>query len=133
MIVIKENISEKIPGITSLFVDANTFYNKEIFNTLIQIQDSFYIKNLNLIEFSINQLYFLIDYLTNFDDVKFIKYKDYKKECVEIDDLSRFKVRPFNHQIDAINYGLSKDSWLLLDDCGLGKTLTIIYLAEELK
>ena len=44
MIIIKENISEKLPGITSLFIDTNSFYNKDVFNTLIQIQDCFYIK-----------------------------------------------------------------------------------------
>ena len=32
-----------------------------------------------------------------------------------------------------INYGLQHSSWLLLDDQGLGKSLQVIYLAEELK
>lgn len=132
MVVIKEEKSEKLPGITSLFLDANTFYNKEIFNTLIQVQDSFYIKQKNLIEFPLNRLYFLVDYLTNFYDVKFVKLKENYNKKVNICDASNFKIKPFNHQIDAINYGLNTNSWLLLDDCGLGKTISIIYLAEEL-
>ena len=45
--------------------------------------------------------------------------------------MSQFRYLYF--QISAINYGLSKNSWLLLDDCGLGKTVTMICLAEELK
>ena len=49
-------------------------------------------------------------------------------------DKSLYKIKPYSHQLEAINYGLnSKDSWLLLDDCGLGKTISMIYLAEELK
>jgi hypothetical protein len=72
MIIIKEDLSEKVPGIASLFVDANSFYNKDVFNVLLQTQDSIYIKTKNFIEFPINKLYFLIDYLTNIDDVKFI-------------------------------------------------------------
>ena len=63
MIVIRELKSEKVPGVTSLFLDTSTFYNKDVFNTLIQTQDSIYISSKNCIEFSINKLYFLIDYL----------------------------------------------------------------------
>ena len=132
MIIIKEDLSEKIPGITSLFVDANSFYNKDVFNVLIQTQDSIYIKNKNFIEFPINKLYFLIDYLTNIDDVKFIKYNKNENKFVKKCDSKLFKIKPFEHQIEAIDYGLNTNSWLLLDDCGLGKTISMIYLAEEL-
>ncbi len=133
MIVIKEDLSEKIPGITSLFIDANSFYNKDVFNVLIQTQDSVYIKTKNFIEFPINKLYFLIDYLTNIDDVKFIKYNKNENKFIKKCNPKLFKVKPFEHQISAIDYGLNKNSWLLLDDCGLGKTISMIYLAEELE
>lgn len=132
MIVIRELKSEKVPGVTSLFLDTSTFYNKDVFNTLIQTQDSIYISSKNCIEFSINKLYFLIDYLTNIDDVKFIKYNTDINKCKYLCDSKNFKIKPFDHQISAINYGLNTGSWLLLDDCGLGKTISIIYLAEEL-
>lgn len=132
MIIIKEDLSEKIPGITSLFVDANSFYNKDVFNVLIQTQDSIYIKTKNFIEFPINKLYFLIDYLTNIDDVKFIKYNKIENKFIKKCNSKLFKVKPFEHQISAIDYGLNTNSWLLLDDCGLGKTISMIYLAEEL-
>lgn len=132
MIVIRELKSEKVPGVTSLFLDTSTFYNKDVFNTLIQTQDSIYISSKNCIEFSINKLYFLIDYLTNIDDVKFIKYNTDINKCKYLCDPKNFKIKPFDHQISAINYGLNTESWLLLDDCGLGKTISIIYLAEEL-
>ncbi|MBO7696685.1 MAG: DEAD/DEAH box helicase [Methanobrevibacter sp.] len=133
MILIREDLSEKLPCTTSLFLDLTTFYNKDIFNVLIQVQESVYIRDKNLMEFPINKLYFLVDYLTREDDVKFISYVNKccsgNIRCCE----KNFKVMPYKHQIDAINYGLNKDSWMLLDDCGLGKTVSMIYLAEELK
>ena len=133
MILIRENLSEKIPGVTSLFLDLTTFYNKDVFNVLLQTQDSIYIKDKNLIEFPINKLYFLVDYLTKIDDVKFIKYRDKVKSKKIKSNIDNFKIKPYKHQIEAIDYGLNTNSWLLLDDCGLGKTISMIYLAEELK
>jgi len=49
-------------------------------------------------------------------------------------EIDSFKVKPFPHQIEAVNYGLaSSGKWLLLDSMGLGKTAEIIYYAETLK
>ena len=42
-------------------------------------------------------------------------------------------MKPFDHQLEAINFGLSHEKWLLLDSMGLGKTNSIIWLAETLK
>ena len=50
----------------------------------------------------------------------------------EIEKVS-FKMKPFDHQLEAINYGLTHEKWLLLDSMGLGKTNSIIWLAETLK
>ena len=50
----------------------------------------------------------------------------------EIEKVS-FKMKPFDHQLEAINFGLSQEKWLLLDSMGLGKTNSIIWLAETLK
>lgn len=50
-----------------------------------------------------------------------------------ISNLPKFKANLYSHQLDGIEYGLNNNGWLLLDDCGLGKTLQMIYLAEVLK
>lgn len=42
-------------------------------------------------------------------------------------------MKPYNHQLDAIKFGLTHDSWLLLDEMGTGKSSSIIHIAEELK
>ena len=47
--------------------------------------------------------------------------------------MSNYKTKPFDYQLDAIQYGLNHDKWLLLDEPGLGKTLTTIYIAQEIK
>lgn len=131
MFILKEDLANKIPEKTSLYLKLDSFIDKNLFDVLIQMDNSVYLNKLSLLEFPINSLYFLISLLTNYDDVKFIVYKEEKKELIKCKE-NKFKVKPYKHQIDAINYGLSKNNWLLLDDCGLGKTLTMIYLAEDL-
>ena len=45
----------------------------------------------------------------------------------------KFKTKPFDHQIDGFNYGLTHDKWLLGDQPGLGKTLQVISIAVARK
>ena len=40
-----------------------------------------------------------------------------------------FKTKPFSHQVDGFNYGLTHDRWLLGDEQGLGKTWQVINIA----
>ena len=131
MITLIEKLATKLPEVTSIYLSGNDFHNTDIFNVLVQTQNSIYSKNKNEFEFPINKLYFLIDFLTRYDDVKFIKYHEKAKSLVKCNP-KNFKVKPFDHQISAIDFGLNNEGWLLLDDCGLGKTLSMIYLAEEL-
>lgn len=49
------------------------------------------------------------------------------------DEIASFKYKPFQHQIDGINFGLKHQKWLNLMSMGLGKTVTLIYEAEILK
>lgn len=41
----------------------------------------------------------------------------------------KFKLKPFKHQEDGFNYGISRDKFILGDDPGLGKTKQIIDIA----
>ena len=45
----------------------------------------------------------------------------------------KFKTKPFDHQIDGFNYGLTHDKWLLGDQPGLGKTWQVITIAVAKK
>lgn len=42
----------------------------------------------------------------------------------------KFKTKPLNHQLEAIDYGLSHNSFLLGDDMGLGKTKEALDISQ---
>ena len=44
-----------------------------------------------------------------------------------------FKTKPFEHQVDGFNYGLTHDRWLLADEQGLGKTKQVIDICVAKK
>ena len=44
-----------------------------------------------------------------------------------------FKTKPFQHQIEGFEYGMSHDRWLLGDEQGLGKTKQVIDIAMARK
>lgn len=104
----------------------------------------YYHKKDKVWEFPICYLGRLLDSLTFLDDIT-LKLLDTPKSgefhfgrqfnlqpLNEIEKVS-FKMKPFEHQLDAINFGLEHEKWLLLDSMGLGKTNSIIWLAETLK
>jgi SNF2 family DNA or RNA helicase len=51
------------------------------------------------------------------------------------DEILSFRVKPFEHQVEGVNFGLDRENgkWLLLDSMGTGKSLTIMTYAETLK
>lgn len=52
-----------------------------------------------------------------------------KKEYNYIPKDYKFKIQPFKHQIEGVNYGLNYDRFLLGDEQGLGKTAQAIHIA----
>ena len=131
MFVLREDLASKIPEITSIYLKLNTAIPKFYFCLLVQIENSVYNDKTKEFEFPINSLYFVIDNLTYLDDVKFIPMAE-KKQSKDIKLKSKFIPKLYSHQVEAVKYGMNKNSWLLLDDCGLGKTISMICLAEEL-
>lgn len=130
MISIVEGKTKKQVGETSLFVSFN--YNAEIVNAIKNLSGIFDRKE-KVWEFPTSSLSMLLDLLCGFDDISLTLLKDKKKEEKEDVVLIKHKIKPFDYQADAIQFGLKHDRWLLLDAPGLGKSLTAIYLAEELK
>ena len=130
MIKITEKQTIKIPGITSLFVEITP--TKEILETIKTCTPFNYDKKTHLWEIPCTRLAKFINSATKYDDIELNILKDKKSEFINY-PLSEYKTKPFTHQIEGIEYGLNHDNFLLLDDPGLGKTLQLIYLAEELK
>ena len=81
----------------------------------------------------------LLDSLTFITDVKLVLEPEDKPAVgltpLSDQEISEFRIRPYDHQIAAINYGLSTETgkWLLLDSMGVGKSNEIIWYAETLK
>jgi SNF2 family DNA or RNA helicase len=130
MILIKEKPNSKVPGITSFFISFK--YNQDIIDNLKTVQMYVYDKNTKEWEVPITSLANIIDILSPFDDIQIelLKVNDKKDKIFE---LSKYKTKPFDYQEEGIQYGLNHDKWLLLDAPGLGKTLQLTYLAQELK
>lgn len=82
-----------------------------------------------------SSMYEFINTLRLKDDVTVTLSTGQKRCCPKIiKPLSNYKTSPFPYQLDGIKYGLSgHNKWLLLDAPGLGKTLQLIYLAQELR
>lgn len=134
MIKITEITPIKFSGRTSFLIEFD--YNPVIVATLKSLPNYTYHKKIQSWEIPINCLAQALDYLTVIDDIKLTLLEEpnsKKEEKLTDDEIKNFRVRPFDHQLDAINFGLNHDNWLLLDSMGLGKSLEIMYYAETLK
>lgn len=132
MIKIIEASPTKLSGTSSLYVSFP--FNQDIIN-VIKLTDKYvYDKKTYTWELPITKLSYLLDELTYFDDITLtLQSIDDNKEKFYPKLIDKYKTKPFDHQLEGITKGLNCDAWLLLDDPGLGKTLQMIYLAEELK
>lgn len=129
MIKIKEQKSIKTIGDTSLCI---TFeFNPEIIRVLKNAGDALWHKTLKVWELPINKLSFLIDNLSQIDNIDLELLPDEEKETYNLK--INYKTKPFSYQLEGIQWMLNNPNCLLLDPPGLGKTLQVIYLAEELK
>lgn len=133
---------KKISGLSSICVTFD--YNPYVIDALKTIPTFYYHKRDNVWELPVCYLGRLLDNLTFLDEIQLRLLNTPEsgefraatqfdlKPLSETEEVS-FKMKPFDHQLEAINYGLSREKWLLLDSMGLGKTNSIIWLAETLK
>ena len=128
----------KISGLSSLLVTFD--FNQYVVDSLKTIPTYYYHKASHTWEFPICYLGRLLDSLTFLDDIQLQLLDDTvsTNRTMNLEPLSdiekvSFKMKPFEHQLEAINFGLEHEKWLLLDSMGLGKTNSIIWLAETLK
>ena len=123
--------AKNIPGGLSVFVRCDES-RQDIINVLRATQCYCYDAEDGLHEVPLPDLGFVLDRLTFKDDLKLVLQPEeqipYQSETLVI----RPRLEPFKHQLDAVKYGLLKKKWLLLDEPGLGRTFSLIMLAEEL-
>lgn len=130
MIKIEERIPKKCPGLTSLFITFD--YSPTIVSLVKQIDGAVYDRKTTSWEIPVVGLQKFLDSVTELDDVelKLLKPSLVSKKKFR---LRKYKTEAFEHQKQAIEFGLNTPRFILNDAPGLGKTATVIHLAEELK
>ena len=115
MIQVEERMSNRVPGITSLFISFD--YNQDVVNLMKEFEVYDFNKKTKEWEVPIKDCYKILDRLSFYDDVSIttidtdIPYKD-----VEL--ISTFKTTPREFQLDAVRFGLTHPHMLLRDDMG---------------
>ncbi len=130
MIRIQERKTVKLPGITSLFVSFD--FNKVVVEEIKSLNSAVYDSETKEWEIPLTSLAELIDRVCKLDNITLDVLESATTDEPDF-QLQSYKTTPFPHQEDGIKFGLSHDCWLLLDSPGLGKTLQLTYLAQELK
>lgn len=133
MIKVEERTTQKLPGITSLFVSFD--FNKAIVDELKMLSNTFYNADTKEWEIPVTSLSEFIDRTCKLDTIDIHVAQDEISGVADelLVDKYNYKTKPFDYQLEGINFGLQHDQWLLLDAPGLGKSLQLIYLAQELK
>lgn len=130
---IKLNKSDKCNGEYSLYISFP--YNQNIVNVMREQTIRYWHSDTK--EWEIPAKSFdslkkqLKDYeihLANFNENQF-KQVFNDKVINYIPEGYKFKIKPFSHQIDGVNYGLKYNRFLLGDEQGLGKTMQAINIA----
>jgi len=133
MIKIDERKHDRLGGVNSLFL---SFSPQPEIISIIKSCNAYYYNNKNFEwELPVNSLAFLLDNLTYYDDIELILDNSAVTSCNATQAMITIpKTKLFKHQQEAVQYGLEgHNKWLLLDAPGLGKSLSMITLAEELK
>lgn len=133
MIKIEERKTVKLPGVTSLFVSFD--FNKQVVEELKLLGNTNFEPDTKEWEIPITSLSEFIDRVCKLDTISLKVAQDVAKGVAvsSLPDKYKYKTQPFDYQLEGIHRGLQQNSWLLLDAPGLGKSLQLMYLAQELK
>ena len=131
MILLEERPTKKVPGLTSIFVTSP--YNQVLIDILRTTDGAQYDKLTKCWEFPILQLQGFLDSIAGIDDIELKVIEGKNQTHITYTQPKDSQIKLFKHQEEAVEFGLNNNKFLLLDSPGLGKTLSIIRLAEELK
>lgn len=115
-------------------------FNKELVSFIKSLDGGcVWLSKLGLWECPIYYLSELLDKCITLSDVDLVIKENEIDEITNItkplteEEINSFRVKPFKHQVEAINFLLKQGKSLLLDAPGLGKTNEMIWYAETLK
>ena len=129
MIYIFEDKPQKLSGLRSLYISFD--YDREILNIVKSSGTYFFHINNCLWEVPITSLTYLLDNLCYMDDIDLIVEDNAETDNLRHGKLT-YKTTPYQYQKEGVEYFLNHNKGLLLDAPGLGKTLQMICLGEEL-
>ena len=128
----------KVSGLSSFLITFN--YNPVIVDTLKCLTTTYYHKKDFTWEIPVDELCEVLEKLTFIDEIQLQLLPDLPASKTDRfhltqDEILSFRFKPFEHQVEGVNFGLDPErpKWLLLDSMGLGKTNEIIMYAEVLK
>lgn len=126
MVRIKIKAAQQLPGITNAFISFDE-YNESLINYIRGLNDRRYDKNTKEWEIGIEQLEKFITFADGYEME--IEIPPQTKKIIKLPQNFVFKTKPFQHQINGVEYGLNHDVWILADEQGLGKSKCLIDLA----
>lgn len=133
---------KKLSGLSSLAISFD--YSEYIVDALKTLPTFHFHKKDKIWEVPSCYLGRVLDSLTFLDDIQLklldtpengeiIVNRKYDLEPLSEEEKISFKATPFRHQLEAVDFLLKQEKSLLLDGCGVGKSLEMILYAETLK
>ena len=110
-------------------------YNQRIVDEIRSYPFRYYIPDQTAWEVPIDRVEMFIKKMKDFDiklEGNLSVFNNKRKELV-LPEGFKFKTKPYEHQIDGVEFGLKYDTWFLGDEQGLGKTKQAIDIAVARK
>lgn len=123
--IINVKVDKPILGTDDFSAFVSCGYNKQVVDTIKGIRKDArrYNPDTKVWEIAYSELGNL---MANLPDCKFhIENEDIVPDKVELPADVEFKTVPMHHQVEGVEYGLSHSRWLLADEQGLGKALSL--------
>ena len=133
MITISESSPKMMVGTKSLFITFDSKPTPDELDIIKATHLHYYDYKNYTWEVPILELAYLLDNLTYFDSIRLVLEPDPINIYANAKPLLEPKTKSFEHQVEAVEFGLRNKKWMLLDAPGLGKSKSLINLAEELK
>lgn len=131
MVSIDIRKANKVSGEWGMYISFP--YDEQLLSTVKRLYSSaWYYRDSREWELPLNKLKELINNMSNYEIQLTGELSALEEKKVPSVDF-KFKTKPFDHQIEGFNYGLTHDKWLLGDQQGLGKTLQVITIAVAKK
>lgn len=111
MITLIEDIPHKVPGLTSIFIKIENVSKELLFNIVDLIKQTCEVYNYDkktfIWEVPLKNIYELIDDFSALDEIYIISYTENKNAIQSLVDPLKFKTKPFDYQLEGINYGIN--------------------------